>query len=160
MAKPNIPNVNVAYDINTLNKMAMRNGLKPLDPAKVAGMTKSQIKQYLKVAGKVQAMNRKDRRNSSRVFRKNAKAVASENLKQAQLMHGTIRQGLVELGGLGTEGIGGAVGTAITRELSAPNAIDQNTGGGTVEKDKDDNKGGPGSTEQGPMYAYKGRRED
>lgn len=158
MAKPITPKVNVAYDINTLNKMAMKNGLKPLSPEKLKGMTKQQINQYLKVARKVQRMNREDRRNSSRTFRRNAKAVASENLKQSELMHGTIRQGLAELGTLGTEGIGAGLGSAISRGQSAANAITQNTSGGTVEKDNKDDESN--STEQGPVYAYKGRKED
>lgn len=159
MAKTYTGKVGVAYDINTINKLAMRSGLKPLSPNQLKTMSNKQISQYLKAASKVQRMNRADRRSSSRTFRKNAKAVASENLKQSELMHGTIRQGIAELGILGTEGIGAGAGSAaISRQQSASNAITQNTGGGTVARDDDEENNN--HTEQGPVYAYKGRSED
>lgn len=156
MAKPNLTGIGRTYDINTINKLAMRNGIKPLTIDQFKSMSKKQLNDYLKATKKVNRIARADRRSSSRTFRKNAKSIASENLKQAQLMHGTIRQGLAELTALGTEGIGGAIGSAITRKSSASDAISQNTGGGTVSGDYGDGS----NTEQGPVYAYKGRKEE
>lgn len=163
MAKPTsmTGKVGVAYNINTINSLAMKSGQKPLTPDQLKGMTKAEVKAWIRQVSKVNAMNRRDRRSSSRTFRKNARAVASENLKQAQLMHGTIRQGLAELGTLGTEAIGGHLGVQY-----ASNAIKQNTNGGTVENPgKDDDSGDQHLPEDGPInkgakrYSYSGRKE-
>lgn len=140
-----------SYDINAINNLALKAGLKPLTPEQVKSMTPKELKSYLKTASKELAMNRRQVRGLSRQFRRNAKLTTSENYKQAQLMHGTIRQAIGEAGTLGAQAI---AQNAITRDSSAKSAIEQNTDGGTVSKED------PTNTEKGPVYSKRGRKEE
>jgi hypothetical protein len=142
-----------SYDINAINKMAIKAGMKPLTAEQVKTMKPSELKAYLRQAKEALKLNRVNFRRISGQMRKNAKLTTSENFKQAQLMHGTLRQAIGEAGTLGAQAI---ATSAITRGKSeAPSAITQNTDGGTVEQSTGDT-----DTEKGPVYSYHGREEE
>jgi indole-3-glycerol phosphate synthase len=145
------------YDLNALNNFATKNGIKPLTLDEFSKMTPKERKNYVKIGAKTSRVNRRDFHKFSKDVRKNAKLTASENLKQAQLMHGTIRQGLIEMGALGAQAIGQGLSNSNVRSISS--AIKQNTDGGTSEGDYD-----VPPTEKGPVasvkYSYNSRKED
>jgi len=143
------------YDLNAINKMAVSLGIKPLTPKQIKSMSRVEINRYLRAGKRAGIATTKVVKKSGKEFRKNAQAVMSENYKQAQLMHGTIRQALGEAGTLGAQAL---ATNAISRGTQASSAIQQNTDGGTVPQ-KGDNEDST-LTEHGPVYSYKGRKED
>lgn len=120
------------YDINALNKLATKYGVKPLTLEQYQQLGYKGTLDYLKTGHKADMNAAKVMKEVSKIFKSNAKAVASENLKQAQLVHGTIRQGLAELGGLGAQIAAQVGGRNIVK------AVSQNTNGGTRKENDDE----------------------
>lgn len=134
---------------------AQKNALPTLTKEQIKNMTPEQIEKYNAKRARV---NNRLVRKTQRYGRRAAKLDQSLELKQAQLVHGTIRQGLAELAGIGSEGVGGY---AITKGVESANAVKQNTSGGMKDDEPDtesvDVTGGNGPVARG---AKRGRREE
>lgn len=144
------------YDPNAINNLAMKLRLQPLTVDQIKSMTDDQIKNYLMQGKASNKDTTKTIKEISRTLRTNAKAMTSENLQQAKLMHNTVRQGLAELGTLGAQLIGTS---AITKRKQAESAVDQNVSGGT-DSSIGSSKSDPTVNYSASEFSFKRRKEE
>lgn len=124
---------------NAINTLLKGMNQQPLSLADFKAMNPKQVKQYENHLKRMMNSNSKQFKSLARTARKNARTATSEEFKQKQLLHTTIRQGMANASAAATEILGPAGAKSII------NAVKQNTDGGIRESGDKDTEKDPGS---------------